>query len=251
MGRAQCEAALIVALRHRIDRGLRTADDGRQDHDAQQDGGRQNRLALAAERPGQRGDDRHDHDEAEEAIDDGWDTGEQLDGRIDDFINSLRAEFRKVNRRQNADRHTDEDGTEGDIHRAHDHRQDTEDFVLRLPDRTGQELLHTDLQNRRDAIGEEKVADQDDEEDAHACEEHEYIFCDALTDGGSTAATERIFTAHTYIRLFFLLYVRSSCEALRYSCVSQHLIICEVHTHRGARHRALCSCFMNFVGDMM
>ena len=75
---AQRERALVIALRHGAQRRFRDADDGRQDHDAEHDGGRDD--ALAAAEHGLQG--RDEHDKAEEAIDDGRDAGQQIDGGL-------------------------------------------------------------------------------------------------------------------------------------------------------------------------
>ena len=89
MAGSQCQRTLIVAGRHRIDGRFRNTDDGRQDHDSEQDRCSQHALSASAKKLGY---DRHDNDHTEEAIYNRWNTCQQIDRRFDHMIDPSRTE---------------------------------------------------------------------------------------------------------------------------------------------------------------
>lgn len=99
--------ALIVGGGNGTQRRLGYADDGRQNHDAEQDGRRENGRAgnVRAEQRRDRADAGHDDDHAEEAVDDGRDAGEQLGAGLEQTVEPFRAVVRHENGGQQADGH--------------------------------------------------------------------------------------------------------------------------------------------------
>ena len=165
--RAHGDRALIVGGRYRAQRGLGDADDGRQDHDAEQHGrGEDGRAGdVRTEQRGDGADTRHDDDHAEKAVDDGGDAGEQLGAGLEQAVELFRAVERHEDGGQQADRHADDDRACGDVDAAEDHRQNAVNVVARLPLRAREEVQQADLLHGRNAVGEQKQADQHDRGD--------------------------------------------------------------------------------------
>ena len=67
---------------------------------------------------------RYDNDHAEEAVYDGRNTGQQLGARLEQTVQLFRTVECHEYRRQQTDRHADNDRTSGDVQAAEDHRQD-------------------------------------------------------------------------------------------------------------------------------
>ena len=177
MGGAHGDRALVVGVRHRAQRGLGYADDGRQDHDAEQDGRGQNGRARGDVRPEELGHiqhDRRDDDHAEEAVYDGRDAREQLGARLEDAVDALRAVERHEDSGQQADRHADNNCACGDVKAADDHRQDAVNVIARTPGRAGQEVEEPNLLHGRDAVGKQENADQGNCEDGSECTDKEH-----------------------------------------------------------------------------
>ena len=164
---AHGDGALVVAHRNRTQRRFRHADNGRQDHNAEQDGRRQDGRAgnIHVEQRGDGADARHNDDHAEKAVDDGGDAGEQLGAGLEQAVELFRAVERHENGGQQADRHADDDRACGDVDAAENHRQNAVNVVARLPLRAREEVQQTDLLHGRNAVGEQKQADQHDRGD--------------------------------------------------------------------------------------
>ena len=165
MGRAHGDRALIVSVGHSAQRSLGYADDGRQDHDAEQDGRGQDGRARGDVRPAGLGHiqhDRRDDHHAEKAVDDRGDAREQLGAGLQDAVNALGAVERHENGGQQADRHADDDRARGDVDAADDHRQDAVNVIARPPGRAGEEVEKTDLLHGGQAVGKQEHADQGD-----------------------------------------------------------------------------------------
>ena len=165
----QRKRALIIALRHGAQRRFRDADDGRQDHDAEHDGSRDD--ALAAAEHGLQGRDKHD--KAEEAIDDGRDAGQQIDGGLQHAVEALRAEARQKQRAQQAQRDADEDRAARDEDAGDDHGEDAVEVLVRRPGHAEQEFAEADLMHGGDAVGKQENADERHGKDGDAGRQQE------------------------------------------------------------------------------
>ena len=178
MARTERQRAFIVAVRHGANGTFRNADDCRQDHNAEQNGRCQHRVARHAENVLYK---RHQNNETEEAVHNGRHTRHQLRCRFQNFIKTLRAELCEENCRQKPDRHTDDDCARRDVEAAEDHRQNTVDVVARLPLSAEQEFKHADFTDGRNTVCKQKHADQNNGKDRYAgCEKkedmHEKLF---------------------------------------------------------------------------
>ena len=189
MGRAQGQAALIVAVGNGVQARLADRDDGGQDHDAQQHGGGEKAHALAAFDVEHRLEEGrldhglhggHQHDHTEEAVHDRWDTRQQLHRREHDFVDAGRGKPGHINGGQQADGHADEDSPRRDVDAAQDHRQDAEDIVAGLPGGAQQELERADLEQSRHAVRKQEDADQRDRQNGYTGAEGKHHLHDAF-----------------------------------------------------------------------
>ena len=189
MGGAQCQAALIVAVGNGVQARLADRDDGGQDHDAQQHSGGEKAHALAAFDVEHRLEEGrldhglhggHQHDHAEEAVDDGGDAGEQLGAGLEQTVELFRAVVRHEDGGQQADGHADEDSPRRDVDAAQDHRQDAEDIVAWLPSGAQQELERADFEQSRHAVCKQEDADQRDRQNGYTGAECEHHLHDAF-----------------------------------------------------------------------
>ena len=189
MGGAQCQTALIVAVGNGVKARLADRDDGGQDHDAQQHGGGEKAHTLAAfdmqHRLEEGGLDhglhsRHQHDHAEEAVDDRRDTRQQLHRREHDPVDGRAGKAGHINGGQQADGHADEDSARRDIDAAQNHRQDAENVVAGLPCRAEQELHRPDLEQGRHAVCKQEDADQRDRQNGYTGAEGKHHLHDAF-----------------------------------------------------------------------
>ena len=127
--------------------------------------------ALAAAEHGLQG--RDEHDKAEEAIDDGRDAGQQIDGGLQHAVEPLRAEARQIQRAQQAQRDADEDRAARDEDAGDDHGEDAVEVLIRRPGHAEQEFAEADLMHGGDAVGKQENADERHGKDGDAGRQQE------------------------------------------------------------------------------
>ena len=173
---AHGDGALVVAHRNRTQRRFGHADDGRQNHDAEQDGRRQNGRAgnILMEHVRHCTDRRYDDDHAEEAVYDGRNTSQQLGARLEQTVQLFRTVECHEYCGQQTDRHADNDRTGGDVQAAEDHRQDAVNVVARLPLCTGEEVQQANLLHGRHTVRKQENTDEHHREDGGQCTEEKY-----------------------------------------------------------------------------
>ena len=167
---AERQGPLVVFLGNGIKRALRHGDDGGQDHDAQQHGGRQKRETaprhvVANER-------HHDH-QAEEAVDDRRDARQKLHAGLEHRRHAPAGEPREEDGAQEPCGHAHDDGAGGHVDAAHDHREDAVDIVGGTPGGAEEEFRKAYLGDGRHAIREEEYADESYREDRNPRGSHE------------------------------------------------------------------------------
>ena len=175
----QRQRTLVVLLGHGIECALRNGDDGGQDHDAQQHGSGQKRQAAARHIVANK---RHDHHQAEEAVDNRRDTRQELYARLEERRDLAAGEPRQEDGAQKPRRNADQDGAGGHVDAAHDHREDAVDIVGGTPRSAEKKLGKADLRDGRHAVREEKDADESHREDRYPRGGHEQRLRYALFD---------------------------------------------------------------------
>ena len=124
VGGTQGQAALLIFRRHGVEGRDRHGHDAGQDHDRQHHDGRQQagtgRLAKGLCHGG------HQHLHAQQAEHHAGDAGKQLDGRDHHRAHLRAGRLGQEHRREQADGHTDEGGTQRTVHTGQDKGQDAE-----------------------------------------------------------------------------------------------------------------------------
>ena len=156
LGGTQGKGALVVACRHPTDRCLRHTDDGGQNHDAQQDGGRQHSLAAASHQLPNEG---HNHHEAEEAVDDGGNASHQIHCRLQQTIGPWGAEPSHKHGAEEPQGHPHHHGSRRDAEAAYNHGKDAEPSLQRSPAAAQKEFLPADFRHGRQALSQKEEAD--------------------------------------------------------------------------------------------
>ena len=167
MRRAKRQRALIIAARHGAQSRLDHADDRRQDHHRQQQRRGKDGVSPPVYGFADRAHKRHQHGDAEESIDDGWNARHQLNGRLYHAIRLLRAEEGQIHRREDGNRHSHRERQPRHIDAADDHREDAVDVRTGLPHPAQQKIVQADFLHRRQSVCKKKDADQ-----RHACNGH-------------------------------------------------------------------------------
>src|SRR5581483_2197698 len=149
-GAAQAVGGLLQHRRHGFEHVAGDRGDVRQHHDAEDDAGGEHADAVGrpGEHPGQyrhageqldqqRLDvflqERRQHEQAPDAVDDAGDAGEQLDRGADRALQPARAQLGDEDGDAHADRDADEHGDQGGDHGAVDRRQRAEFLGDRVP----------------------------------------------------------------------------------------------------------------------
>ncbi len=149
-GAAQSIGRLLQHGRHGLEHIARHRRDERQDHDRKDEAGGED--ADAVRRAAQQGADQRnavsgvddgllemelepgrEHEKTPDAVNDGGDAGQQLDGDADRAAERARAQFGEKNRHPDADRHGHEHGQERGHHGAVNRRQAAEHVGCRVP----------------------------------------------------------------------------------------------------------------------
>lgn len=107
MGCPQGQAALIIAGGYGAQGGLRHANDGGENHDAQQYGGGENALPAGA---GEVLHERNEDDQPKKAIDNGGDTRHQIQYGLNEAVEAPGAEECHEHGAEDADGHADGNG---------------------------------------------------------------------------------------------------------------------------------------------
>ena len=193
MRRAQRQRALVITPRHGAQRRLDHTDDRRQNHDRQQDGRGEHRVAASVPFFAQRAHHRHKHHNAEKTVDDRRNARQQLHRRFKHAVEFLGAEEREINRRQQRNRHAHQQRARRHVDAAQNHRKNAVDIRAGLPPRAGKEVQHADFAHRRQAVCKQEDADQRHAQHGHARRRQKDDFHDDLQQGAFFIASLHTF----------------------------------------------------------